>query len=69
MAPQLRQLFVTLLLFHEPADPLILFNKHEESIPEDFLFQARVISPSIELDELILNSVLMDIEYRLEKHG
>ena len=69
MAPQLRQLFVTLLLFNEPADPLILWNKHKESLAEDFLFRARVISPNIELDEHILNSALLDIEYRLEKQG
>ena len=66
MAPQLRQLFVTLPLFNEPADLLILWNKHKESLAEDFLFRTRDNSPNIEFDEHILNSALLDIEYRLE---
>ncbi|KAI6661989.1 hypothetical protein LOD99_9659 [Oopsacas minuta] len=35
---ELRQLFVTLLIFNEPADPLVLLNKHKASLAEDFLF-------------------------------
>ena len=69
MPSELRQLFVTLLLFNEPADPLVLWNKPKESLSEDFLFRARVISPILELDEHILNSALLDIECRLENQG
>ena len=69
MPAELRQLFVTLLLFNEPADPLVLWNKHKESLSKDFLFRARVISPNLELDEHILNSTLLDIECQLEKQG
>ena len=35
---QLRQLFVTLLLFNEPSDPLALWNKRKVSLSEDYLF-------------------------------
>ena len=66
MPSKLRQLFVTLL--NDPADPLVLWKKHKESLSEDFLFRA-VISPNLELDEHILNSALLDIECRLEKQG
>ena len=69
MPSELRQLFVTLLFFNEPADPLVLWNKHKESLSEDFLFRAKAISPNLELDEHILNSALLDIEHRLEKQG
>ena len=69
MPSELRQHSVTLLLFNEPADPLVLWNKHKESLSEDFLFRAKAISPNLELDEHILNSALLDIEHRLEKQG
>ena len=36
---------------------------------EDFLCRARTVFPNVELDEHILNSVLLDLEYRLQKHG
>ena len=53
MPSELRQLFVTLLLFNEPVNPLVLWNKHKESLSEDFLLGARVISPNLELYEHI----------------
>ena len=39
MPSELLQLFVTLLLFNDPADPLVLWNKHKESLSEDFSFE------------------------------
>ena len=45
---QLRQLFVTILMFNEPSDPLALWNKHKVALSEDYLFKARVLSPNIE---------------------
>ena len=49
--------------------PLALWNKHRESLAEDFLFRARIFSPQVELNEHILNSALLDIENRLETVG
>ena len=69
MPAQLRQLFVTILLFVEPSIPLALWDKYKASFAEDFLCRARTVLPNVELDEHILNSVLLDLEYRLQKHG
>ena len=69
MPAQLRQLFVTILLFNEPCDPLALWNKHKASLAEDFLLRARILFPNVKLNASVLNSALLDIENRLEKHG
>ena len=69
MPAQLRQLFVTILLFVEPSIPLALWDKYKASFAEDFLCRARTVFANVELDEHILNSVLLDLEYRLQKHG
>ena len=37
MPPQMRQLFVTILLFSVPTDPLALWEHHQASLSEDFL--------------------------------
>ena len=68
MPVQLRELFVTILLFIEPA---ILFDiwEYKASFAEDFLHRARTVLPEVELDKHILNSVLLDLEYRLSKYG
>ena len=42
MPAQLRQLFVTILLFNELCDPLALWNKHKASLAEDFILRARI---------------------------
>ena len=44
-------------------------DKYKASFAEDFLHRARTVLPEVELDEHILNSVLLDIEYRLSKYG
>ena len=69
MPPQMRQLFVTILLFNVPTDPLVLRENHKASLAEDFLQRAKLSVPDVQLDDHILNSVLLDIEQRLEKHG
>ena len=69
MLVQLRELFVTILLFIEPAIPFDLWDKYKASFAEDFLHRARTVLPEVELDEHILNSVLLDLEYRLSKYG
>ena len=66
---QLRQLFVTILLFNEPSDPLTLWNKHKVSLSEDYLFKARVLAPNLELNEYLTNKALKDIQYRQEQQG
>ena len=64
MPSELRELFVNILLCNEPTDPLALWNKHKESLAEDFLFRARIFSPQVEL-----NTALLDLENRLETVG
>ena len=66
---QLRQLFVTILSFNEPSDPLALWNKHKVPLSEDCLFKARVLAPNLELNEYLANKALRDIQYRLEQQG
>ena len=66
MPAQLRQLFVTILL--SPI-PLALWDKYKASFTEDFLCRDRTVFADVELDEHILNSVLLNLEYRLQKHG
>ena len=64
---QLRQVFVTILLFNEPSDPLAFWNKHKVSLSEDNLFKARIIVPNLELNEYLTNKALRDIQYQLDK--
>ena len=65
----MRQLFVTILLFSIPTDPLDLWEHHQASLSDDFLCRAKRVDPDVQLDEHILNSVMLDIEGRLQKHG
>ena len=67
--PQLRQLFVFILLYNEPSDPGVLWEKYKDSFPEHFLFRARKSVPDIQLDQHILNLALVDIENRIQKLG
>ena len=64
MPPQLRQLFVIILLNNEPYNPRALWDKHKYYFSEDFLFRARKSNKYIQFDEHILNSALLDIENR-----
>jgi hypothetical protein len=65
MCPQIRELFVTLLLFCNPADPLALFEHHHMHWWDDFL--QKVPQPAEE--ELLHAMVLLDIERRLQNTG
>ena len=69
MPQQMRQLFSTILLFNVPTDPLALWENHKASLAEDFLNRARRCVPDVQLDEHILNSVLLDIQERLQQQG
>ena len=69
MSAQLRQLFVTILLFNEPSNPFDLWDKYKASFAEDLFCHAKTLIPDIVLNGHILNKVLLDIEYRLQKHG
>ena len=69
MPRQMRQLFSTILLFNVPTDPLALWENHKASLAEDFLNRARRCVPDVQLDEHILNSVLLDIQERLQQQG
>ena len=53
----------------EPSIPLALWDKYKAFFAEDFLCRAGTGIANVELDEHILNSVLLDLEYRLQKHG
>ena len=54
MPPQLRHLFVKILLYYEPCSPAVLWEKYKYSFPDD---------------EHILNAALVDIDKRLQCHG
>ena len=58
-----------ILLFNVPTDPLALWENHKASLAEDFLNRARRCVPDVQLDEHILNSVLLDIQERLQQQG
>ena len=62
--PQIRQLFVIILLNNSPNNPRALWNKHKYSFSEGFPFRARKSNHDIQFDEHILNSALVDIENR-----
>ena len=69
MPTQMRQLFITILLFSVPTDPLALWEHHQASLSEDFLCRAKRVVLDVQLDEHIINCVLLDIENRLQRHG
>ena len=41
MPPQLRHLFVTILLYNDPCNPVVLWEKYKYSFSDDFLHRAR----------------------------
>ena len=55
MPPQLRHLFVAILLYNYPCNPAVLWEKYKYSL--------------IDADEHILNAALIDIDKRLQCHG
>ena len=59
---QLRQLFVTILAFCSPKDPLQLFTKFQSQLCDDYAYQLRDQSPH---DGLLRDLALRDIEVSL----
>ena len=69
MPPQLRHLFVTILLYNESCNPVALWEKYKYAFCDDFLHRARKSVPNIEVDEHILNAALVDTDKRLQNQG
>ena len=69
MPPQLRHLFVTILLYNEPCNPAALWEKYKYAFSDDFLHRTRKSVPDIEVNEHILNAALVDIDKRLQNQG
>ncbi|XP_014678518.1 PREDICTED: uncharacterized protein LOC106818314 [Priapulus caudatus] len=65
MCPQIKELFVTLLLFNKPSDPAALFDQHYMEWWDD-LKQNMPTPPD---DKLLRAMVLLDIERRLQNHS
>ena len=64
MPTQLRQLFVTIALFCEPADPAALFERHQAALAEDFSRR----HPALDAD-VVRSLALLDLERRLQRAG
>ena len=64
MPPQLRQLFVVIALFCEPADPAALFERHQPALAEDYARR----HPELEAD-VLRALALLDVERRLQRAG
>jgi hypothetical protein len=65
MPYQLRQLFITLLLFCEVTDPLNLFREHASHMSEDFSYQINCISSSVNI--LSFENYVTSLLFELEK--
>jgi hypothetical protein len=62
---QLRQLFVTILLFCEVADPLKLFTDHSSHMNEDITYRINRISTSsnnLSMENFVTSSLLFELE-------
>ena len=65
MCPQIRELFVVILMFCQPANPKQLFDEFWNTWIDDF--EKKAISQSIKLDEGQLRTMLLlDLELRLQ---
>ena len=69
MPRQMRQLFSTILLFMFRQIRYPFWENHKATLAEDFVNRARRCVPDIQSDEHILNSVLLDIQERLQQQG
>ena len=70
MPSALRALFVTVLTFCEPSEPLNLFEQHKNSLGDDFKRKRhrQGISENA-IEKAALNDVLCDLNNRLQQHG
>jgi hypothetical protein len=66
MPTALRDLFITILVNINPADPILLFEKYWKDMGEDFQNQLITNNNNNNDDDLIKNMVLMDIEKLLD---
>ena len=67
--PQLRQLFVTILIFNTPSNPVALWEKYKTYFCEDFCIRAQKSLNNLNCDQYALNKALIDIENHLLTHG
>ena len=65
VSPQIRALFVTILVICQPADPRILFNRYYQSWTDDFHNKARRRGLTLQ-DEQVKTLVLVDLQLRLQ---
>jgi hypothetical protein len=69
---QLRQLFVTLLLFCEVLDPLKFFTEHASHMSEDFTYLINQMSTSVNnlsIKNFVTSSLLFELEKLLKDVG
>jgi hypothetical protein len=69
---QLRQLFVTILLFCEVADPLKLFSDHSSHMSEDITYRVSRLSSSSStssMETFVTSSLLFELEKLLHDAG
>ena len=67
MCPQIRELFVIILIFCMPSNPLALFNTFWDTWYDDF--ERKAVKRGAHLTENQLKTmVLLDIEQRLSSH-
>ena len=66
MPPQLRQLFVTILIFNTSINPLTLWEKYKDYLCEDFYIRAHKSFPNLDCDQYAIDNALIDIENRLQ---
>jgi hypothetical protein len=69
---QLRQLFITLLLFCEVSDPLALFREHVSHMSEDFSYRMNRMSSggnSLSMENFVTSSLLFELEKLLKDAG
>ena len=68
-AYQMRQLFISLLLFNSISNPLELWNRFREEMSADFFYQARLTNRERMYDEGIFNQSLRSIRVSLQSNG
>jgi hypothetical protein len=69
---QLRQLFVTILVFYEVSDPLKLYGDHSSHMSEDIIYRMnRVssISNNSAMENFVTSSLLFELEKLLQNVG
>ena len=68
-AYQMRQLFVSLLLFNSISNLLEIWNTFKQDMSDDFLYQARLTNRDRMYDQGIFNQSLRSIRVSLQSNG